>query len=709
MEPPPLPDHEEPKPLNNVRDTEPQSLRELIDDGIEMRRHSNSRSAQNSRSSQRSQSSGSSASSKMSTHNVTQTEHIEVAVDGEPTLNLVVDGKPTLNLAVDGEPTLNLAVDGKPTLNLAVDGEPTLNLERSTFYISCNAEKTSRGKGLSESGESNTSSYGTCKDHSQDELDGVLLDVRTIMSRQRSESLASLEYYRSQDTRLQVSAREELQVRPQGREHDRHVQQSQRLPFWLWFIIAKSLGIKLHADDKPIAATILYTLTFMTALGYIMSNWWFTAYDIASHYTNTTVIDGTISIFYSLLWGALGVYANKLAYRLFSHKKFLDMLRLHSKTILKMNAAAVLFTVMMLFALINDVSAYSNFKDETCQTVAVDVIVCKVRYIMRVVYSGFAVAWNYLVAFVLISVCRTHVIGIRKFMQSLEQDSRVYEARYMGVTQHGTPDRPVLEENGHHSEGNELLSEYTWVDEDYLEELRDPGTSDVDSNSSALIPQQGNRCASVPDSSGSPDSVGLPIPRIPASPSSSGQSVASERSLNVQKDAQGQASSVCSTSTSAEVRTKPTPLMSNSEILFRYWKIQSRLRLSSVALQRWMMSVLSMVVVWLAMNLVLWLNHDPMLIDLANFFLPLALLPLLASAYAEVNQEGLRLLKFICPVEERLQMLYVLQNNPLQMTVYGFTLSYSTITTAAFGILLAFASKVLIQELSGPKTPPIAQ
>nr|XP_027237324.1 uncharacterized protein LOC113828531 isoform X3 [Penaeus vannamei]XP_027237325.1 uncharacterized protein LOC113828531 isoform X3 [Penaeus vannamei] len=505
------------------------------------------------------------------------------------------------------------------------------------------------------------------------------------MSRQRSESAASLEYYRSQDTRLQVSAREELQVRPQSTEHDRHVQQSRRLPFWLWFIIAKSLGIKLHADDKPIAATVLYTLTFMTALGYIMSNWWFTAYDIASDYTKTTVIDGTISIFYSLLWGALGVYANKLAFRLFSHKKFLDMLRLHSKTILKMNAAAVLFTVMMLFAFFNDVNAYSNFKDKTCQT------------------------------------------GIRKFMQSLEQDSRVYEARYMGVTQQGTPDRPVLEENGHHSEGNELLSEYTWVDEDYLEELRDPGTSDVDSNSSALIPQQGNRRPSVPDTGGSPDSTGLPIPRIPSSPSSSRQSVASERSSSLHKEAQGQigekttlthrartnsqtdeASSVCSTSTSTEVRTKPTPLMSNSEILFRYWKIQSRLRLSSVALQRWMMSILSMVVVWLAMNLVLWLNYDPTLIDLANFFLPLALLPLLASAYAEVNQEGLRLLKFICPVEERLQMLYVLQNNPLQMTVYGFTLSYSTITTAAFGILLAFASKVLIQEISGPNTPPIA-
>ena len=46
-------------------------------------------------------------------------------------------------------------------------------------------------------------------------------------------------------------------------------------------------------------------------------------------------------------------------------------------------------------------------------------------------------------------------------------------------------------------------------------------------------------------------------------------------------------------------------------------------------------------------------------------------------------------------------MLRVLQNSPLQMTVFGFTLSYSTISTAAFGVLLAFASKILLQEIAG--------
>ncbi|XP_071519181.1 uncharacterized protein [Panulirus ornatus] len=353
--------------------------------------------------------------------------------------------------------------------------------------------------------ESSGSGYFTC--HSRnDEIDGIISDIRGIMSRQRSESIASLEYYRSQDVHLQISAREELQGQVQDVPvNNRHMRQSRRLPFWLWFIIAKSLGIKLNPQDKPIAATVLYTLTFMSALGYFLSNWWFTAYDIVSDYTKTTVIDGTISIFFCLLWGALGIYANKLAYKLFSHKKFLDMLRLHSKTILKMNASVVLFTLLLMIAIFNDVNAYTNFLDETCHKVSVEVLVCKVRYIFRVLYSAFAVIWNYLVAFVLISTCRTHVIGIRRFMQALEQDARAYESRYMGLAQQGSSERPVLEE-------------YTWVDEDYLDELCDPGGSDFDSNSSALIPQQRNR--EDLEQGENQNSSGLPSTRVLSSTTS---------------------------------------------------------------------------------------------------------------------------------------------------------------------------------------------
>ncbi|KAK4304053.1 hypothetical protein Pmani_024000 [Petrolisthes manimaculis] len=520
------------------------------------------------------------------------------------------------------------------------------------------------------------------------------------MSRPRSESIASLEYYRTQDATLQVTAREELHapVEENPDRVNRHTQQSRRIPYWLWYIIAKSLGIKLHEGDRPIVATVLYTFTFMSALGFFLSTWWFTGYDIVSDYTKTTVIDGTADIFFTLLWGALGVYANKLAYKLFSHKKFLDMLRLHSKTILKMNASVVVFILMLLIALFSNLNSFVDFKDETCKTVSLEVLVCKVRYTFRVLYSVSAVLWNSLVAFVLVSTCRTHVIGIRRFMQALEQDARVYESRYLGLVQQVNTTRPVLEE-------------YTWVDEDYLDDLRDTSGGELENNSSILIPQQraeGTNTEEGDDASLSGPPQAGHLTRMPFSSSSSSGSVTSGlRSHSCQASAvlppdpdQPRRMSVSSSGIHS-CQPSVKPLMSNSEILFRYWKIQTRLRMSSVALQRWMMSVLCLVVMWLAMNLIAWLNYDPTLIDLANFFLPLILLPLISSAYAEVNQEGLRLLKFICPVEERLQLLYVLQNSPLQMTVYGFSLSYSTITTAAFGVLLAFASKVLIQEISG--------
>ena len=41
--------------------------------------------------------------------------------------------------------------------------------------------------------------------------------------------------------------------------------QSKKIPYWMWYMIAKSLGIKLHENDKPIVATILYVLTISSA------------------------------------------------------------------------------------------------------------------------------------------------------------------------------------------------------------------------------------------------------------------------------------------------------------------------------------------------------------------------------------------------------------------------------------------------------------
>ncbi len=45
------------------------------------------------------------------------------------------------------------------------------------------------------------------------------------------------------------------------------VRRSKRLPPWLWITIAHSLGIRIHPNDKPILAIILYILTLISASG----------------------------------------------------------------------------------------------------------------------------------------------------------------------------------------------------------------------------------------------------------------------------------------------------------------------------------------------------------------------------------------------------------------------------------------------------------
>ncbi|CAL4093420.1 unnamed protein product, partial [Meganyctiphanes norvegica] len=230
---------------------------------------------------------------------------------------------------------------------------------------------------------------------------------------------------------------------------------SRQLPDWLWYLIAKSLGLKLHEDDKPILGTLLYSLTLASAFGYFLSNCWFATFDIVSEESKTTVIDGTMSVLYSIFWGAFGMYGYSLASRLYSQRSFMNMLRLHSKSVFKMNTSVLIFLLMFLFVLCDDINAYESFKDKTCQKVGASVLICKVSYISRVVFSIFSLVWNYMVAFVVVSICRTHTISIRRFMQALEEDGRIYETKKLCIKK----------------ANQAVLEEYVWLDEKYFTDL----------------------------------------------------------------------------------------------------------------------------------------------------------------------------------------------------------------------------------------------
>ncbi|KAK2167153.1 hypothetical protein NP493_1289g00006 [Ridgeia piscesae] len=126
---------------------------------------------------------------------------------------------------------------------------------------------------------------------------------------------------------------------------------------------------------------------------------------------------------------------------------------------------------------------------------------------------------------------------------------------------------------------------------------------------------------------------------------------------------------------------------------------QTRLRSTSMALQRWLVAWVFYILLWSGTFIVYWVSHDATLMEISQFILPILILPLVCSAYAEVNNEGIRMVKCICPTEERMSLLYFLLQQPLQLTAFGFAINYSTIVTALGALGLAFCSRIILDEM----------
>lgn len=199
--------------------------------------------------------------------------------------------------------------------------------------------------------------------------------------------------------------------------HVIHTKQSHRLSPKVWFVLAKSLGIKMHTFDKPVFGTVLYILTLLFAIAFSVSHTWFIVYDIVNIYTRQTVLTGLVTIAMVLYWCALGVYANQLASKLFNSPKFVASMRMHTRTVFKVSAAGILVAVGGIMTLLTSITASQTFSDAYCHNVSVSVVVCKVMFVSRVGYSVFSLVWNLLVGIVLLSVCRTHTIGKFKYVE----------------------------------------------------------------------------------------------------------------------------------------------------------------------------------------------------------------------------------------------------------------------------------------------------
>ena len=119
-----------------------------------------------------------------------------------------------------------------------------------------------------------------------------------------------------------------------------------------------------------------------------------------SEHTKSDILDAAVSVMLTSFYCGLGVYSQRLAYRLLIHPKILDMLRLHSKRVIKLNSAFLVFVLFSSFVTLFNISSINNtfkfnknfsFPDlvtnntkkltniNPCQIVGLQVQICQVR------------------------------------------------------------------------------------------------------------------------------------------------------------------------------------------------------------------------------------------------------------------------------------------------------------------------------------------
>jgi len=488
--------------------------------------------------------------------------------------------------------------------------------------------------------------------------------------------------------------------------------QSKKMPYWLWYIIAKSLGIKLHPRDKPLLAIILHGITIFSGGGMFLTRIWFSGYDILSHDTETDILDGIVSIIIATLFVSLGVYSQRLAHKLFEHPKVLEMMRLHSKTFAKMNAAVLAIIILAGFCAVLNMSniqyAYrysESIVNKTdvnpCQTVEVPLLICQVYFFSQAVYSLFFLLWNAMVGAALICVARTHTIAIRKFICQLECDAYLHDQKL----------RAKLYNRGSR-ESRDSLKSYSWENDaaDLIDEkdenkivsmdIQDPPAEGR--NGSVPLENDDDVIDSTFDSRVHLELNDDTVENAQNVEDGNGKRKSSLRKRffgNFQRLSETEAGDDDNSSINEENSIEPK-ILSDEELLHKYWKLVNATRLSSNAFQRWMCFVTVTVLFWSAIRIVYWLSHTPTLYGVFSLILPLFILPLLASAYAEVNYQGFQVFQSIIPTKERTSLFRYLYGTKIQLNVYGYPVTYGTMGTVLAAILAAFASRILLQEMN---------
>lgn len=606
--------------------------------------------------------------------------------------------------------------------------------------------------------------------------------------------------------RLNISDRERLftndtiPTRPDEEPERSKVNFSGRLPGWLWAILTALLGIgggKRKA--RFVIATLLHVLTVFSALLFATCGLFFNVYDIMSSITTTTVLTGISKSLLGAYWVGMGIYAHSLAARLFSNVRFVDCIRMHSKTIFKINTAAIIcvlavaviaaniyWTRNLLVTSIDHTGANgTKVKDANCVSAGVNEVLCEVYFVSRILYSIFNLLWNLLVATILLSVCRTHTICIRRFTKELLYDTKIYEEFL--IMQAMGPRVTLVEESVDPTDKPKKMStimESNIWDEDIREEDEDSaecgerhlnnarilqsmrsmrqntfdagGSINASFGSSRMFAssqrmefagtQTPQSSYSRPDSfppelhlDEEDDELVLDSSRLPSSlpfhfgepsspPQSTGTTTVNMTAANQQPNGEASRRRLTSTTSGGDhtahhgedlahsgqfcsalgpdeafyrkaLEEGKPPILSNEDLYFTHFQIVRRLCSTSRLLQRWMLTLITFVLMWCGLLIIYWTSHVASWIGLFEFIAPLLILYLLSSAYAEVNFEGNRLIQCVLPTSERMHLIWYIGSTPLEMKIYSMSLTYNAIITVVAGVAVTFATRIILEQV----------
>jgi hypothetical protein len=467
---------------------------------------------------------------------------------------------------------------------------------------------------------------------------------------------------------------------------------SKRMPLIIKNILLNITQTKVYKDKKLICtksgslSLFFYILTLISGLIYLVSNIWFSVANGLAKETKTTILSESANIILILIWFSLGTYPIKIINYIYRTKNLEESIRLKTKSYFKIPSTLILIVLAggFLYAFIE----FIETKKKLSEQISLPKSIVNLIYYFNFIFTIIAVIWNFILALTILFIVRTYTINLRRFLFYLEQDSlNISKISYYFATQENKITcEPPLEtitktnNNNFHINNNDNEDNDDYDDEDLIVKIADYNSNELKNQSELQIL----------------DSFKLDI-------NLNDKYFSENKSIKLSDVRHCQA---CETRFSKlglkEIKMFHCEhIQSPNSIFYVYWNFSNNFRIFSRLIQRWMFSIVSLILIWCLSCLIKWINtKEPTLTSVIEFGAPLLVLAVICGSYAEANAEANRIIPTIYPLEERILMLNYIKTCPLQLNIYGFVVNYSAEVKFIGAFAVGFLSQIIFHEFN---------